>query len=139
VADQIAARDPQVRVLHRTHKAGLGAAYMQAFSELWRRAGSASCRWTRISRTIRPMCRGCCRHWKKARTWPWGRATCAGRHPELGTGRRLISRGGGVYARMALGVGVHDLTAGFKAWKAATLQGIDMGQSTPAATGSRSR
>jgi len=34
VADQIAARDPQVRVLHRAQKAGLGAAYIQAFSEI---------------------------------------------------------------------------------------------------------
>ena len=44
-----------------------------------------------------------------------------------GLGRRIISRGGGIYARMALGVGVHDLTAGFKAWKAATLHGINLG------------
>jgi dolichol-phosphate mannosyltransferase len=44
-----------------------------------------------------------------------------------GLGRRIISRGGGLYARMALGVGVHDLTAGFKAWKAATLHGINLG------------
>ena len=32
VADQIAARDHQVRVRHRTQKAGLGAAYIDAFS-----------------------------------------------------------------------------------------------------------
>jgi glycosyltransferase involved in cell wall biosynthesis len=35
-----------------------------------------------------------------------------------GLGRRVISRGGGLYARTALGVGINDLTAGFKAWKA---------------------
>src|SRR5208283_787508 len=32
VADQIAARDPQVRVMHRAQKAGLGAAYLDAFT-----------------------------------------------------------------------------------------------------------
>jgi len=43
-----------------------------------------------------------------------------------GLGRRVISRGGGLYARTALGVGINDLTAGFKAWKAPTLKGIDL-------------
>src|SRR5262249_10812327 len=43
-----------------------------------------------------------------------------------GLGRRVLSRGGGLYARTALGGGVNDLTAGFKAWRAATLRGIDL-------------
>ena len=43
-----------------------------------------------------------------------------------GLGRKIVSRGGGVYARTALGIGVHDLTAGFKAWQARTLRGIDL-------------
>ena len=33
LADQITARDPQVRVLHRAQKAGLGAAYLDAFAK----------------------------------------------------------------------------------------------------------
>ena len=36
------------------------------------------------------------------------------------------SQGGGLYARTVLGVGLRDLTAGFKAWKADTLRGIDL-------------
>jgi dolichol-phosphate mannosyltransferase len=43
-----------------------------------------------------------------------------------GLGRKIISRGGGAYARTALGVHVRDLTAGFKAWRAETLRGIDL-------------
>ena len=40
--------------------------------------------------------------------------------------RRLISRGGGLYAQTVLGVSVRDLTAGFKALKSDTLRGIDL-------------
>jgi len=128
VADQLAARDPQVRVLHRAHKAGLGAAYMQAFSEAlaegWERIVQMDADFshnpTDVPRLLQALEEG-------ADMAVGSRYVRGGGTQNWGLGRRLISRGGGVYARMALGVGVHDLTAGFKAWKAATLQGIDMG------------
>jgi dolichol-phosphate mannosyltransferase len=40
--------------------------------------------------------------------------------------RRLLSRLGGRYARLVLGVPVSDLTGGFKVWRRATLAGIDL-------------
>jgi dolichol-phosphate mannosyltransferase len=52
------------------------------------------------------------------------RYTAGGGTQNWGLGRQVISRGGGLYARTALGVGVRDLTAGFKAWQARTLRGI---------------
>jgi dolichol-phosphate mannosyltransferase len=39
--------------------------------------------------------------------------------------RRIVSRGGSIFARTVLRLGPHDLTGGFKAWRAATLGGID--------------
>ncbi len=39
-------------------------------------------------------------------------------------GRRLLSRGGNVYASSLLRVGVHDLTGGFKAWRAELLRKV---------------
>jgi dolichol-phosphate mannosyltransferase len=39
--------------------------------------------------------------------------------------RRFLSRYGNVYTRLALGLKVRDLTSGFRAWKATTLQNID--------------
>ena len=39
-------------------------------------------------------------------------------------GRRLLSRGGNVYASSLLHVGVHDLTGGFKAWRADVLRKV---------------
>jgi dolichol-phosphate mannosyltransferase len=127
VADQLAARDPQVRVLHRAHKAGLGAAYMQAFSEAlaegWERIVQMDADFshnpTDVPRLLQALEEG-------ADMAVGSRYVRGGGTQNWGLGRRLISRGGGVYARVALGVAVHDLTAGFKAWKAATLHGIDM-------------
>ena len=42
---------------------------------------------------------------------------------DWGIGRRVISRGGSLFARIVLGLGPHDLTGGFKAWRAETLAG----------------
>src|SRR5439155_25681939 len=40
--------------------------------------------------------------------------------------RKLISRGGSLYARTILGVGVHDLTGGFKCFRRRVLEAIDL-------------
>ena len=58
---------------------------------------------------------------------------------DWGLGRRVISRGGSLFARIVLGLEPHDLTGGFKAWRAATLARSRSPASTPAATSSRSR
>ena len=42
-----------------------------------------------------------------------------------GVGRQIISKGGSLYARTILGVGVHDLTGGFKAWRREALEVVD--------------
>jgi dolichol-phosphate mannosyltransferase len=43
-----------------------------------------------------------------------------------GLGRRLLSRGGGIYARTILGVSVQDLTAGFICYRRSTLEHLDL-------------
>jgi dolichol-phosphate mannosyltransferase len=43
-----------------------------------------------------------------------------------GLARQVISYGGGVYARAILGVGIHDLTGGFKCIRREVLEAIDM-------------
>ncbi|OFW72271.1 MAG: dolichyl-phosphate beta-D-mannosyltransferase, partial [Actinobacteria bacterium RBG_16_68_12] len=43
-----------------------------------------------------------------------------------GLGRRFVSRGGSVYARLLLGVGVRDLTGGFKCFRREALEAIDL-------------
>ena len=129
LADEMAARDPQIEVRHRTAKQGLGAAYLDAF-----RFALASPRgWQRIvqmdadfshdpkdvPRLLQALDEG-------AGVAIGSRYTAGGGTDNWGLARRIISKGGGTYARLVLGVGVRDLTAGFKAWKADTLRGIDL-------------
>lgn len=53
------------------------------------------------------------------------RWTAGGGTVDWSLGRRVLSRFGSLYARAWLGLGVRDATGGFKAWRAATLAGID--------------
>jgi dolichol-phosphate mannosyltransferase len=43
-----------------------------------------------------------------------------------GTGRKIISKGGSLYARTILGVKIRDVTAGFICWRRAALEAIDL-------------
>lgn len=49
-----------------------------------------------------------------------------GRTVNWGISRKIISRGGGIYARCILGFPLNDWTGGFNAWKAPVLVGIDL-------------
>ena len=51
------------------------------------------------------------------------RYTKGGGVVDWGIGRRLVSRGGSIFARIVLGLGANDLTGGFKAWRSSTLAG----------------
>jgi dolichol-phosphate mannosyltransferase len=127
LADEIAARDPQIRVLHRAGKEGLGAAYRHAFrvalDEGWQRIVQMDADFSHnpkdVPRLLAALDAG-------ADLAVGSRYTAGGGTENWGLGRKLISRGGGAYARAALGVDVRDLTAGFKAWRAETLRGINL-------------
>ncbi len=43
-----------------------------------------------------------------------------------GIGRQVVSRGGSLYARSILGVGINDLTGGFKCFHRRVLESIDL-------------
>jgi dolichol-phosphate mannosyltransferase len=43
-----------------------------------------------------------------------------------GIGRRILSRGGSLYARTILGLGVRDLTGGFKCFRREVLEALDL-------------
>ena len=52
------------------------------------------------------------------------RYTKGGGVVDWGLGRRVVSRGGSIFARVVLGLGQNDLTGGFKAWRATTLAAV---------------
>jgi dolichol-phosphate mannosyltransferase len=130
LADQMAAADPQVEVLHRRGKEGLGAAYLAAFRHAlddargFQRIVQMDADFSHdpadVPRLLAALDAG-------ADLAVGSRYTAGGGTENWGVGRRVVSRGGGLYARAVLGVAVQDLTAGFKAWRTDTLRGIDLG------------
>ncbi len=126
IADGIARHDTSVHVLHRTEKAGLGAAYLAGFA--WGMAAGydvlvemdadgshlpeqlprlldalpgadlvLGARWVPGGRVV---------NWPRRREW--------------------LSRGGNAYVRLALGLRLRDATGGFRAFRRTTLEGIDL-------------
>src|SRR6185312_7915100 len=129
LADGLAAADPQVEVLHRPGKQGLGAAYVDAFRRAlasprgYGRIVQMDCDFSHdprdVPRLLKALDDG-------ADLAVGSRYVAGGGTVNWNLVRRFISRGGGIYARKVLGIGIQDLTAGFKAWTAATLGAIDL-------------
>jgi dolichol-phosphate mannosyltransferase len=126
IADDLAASDPRIRVRHRAAKQGLGRAYLDGFEVAL--AGGArhvvqmDADWSHdpevLPTLVGPVAGD------EADLVIGSRYTRGGGVVDWGIGRRLISRGGSVFARTLLALGPHDLTGGFKAWRADTLAGI---------------
>jgi dolichol-phosphate mannosyltransferase len=129
LADEMAAADARVQVMHRADKEGLGAAYLSAFGDAlaapqgWERIVQMDADFSHdpqdIPRLLAALDAG-------ADLAIGSRYTRGGGTENWNLGRRIISRGGGLYAQAVLGVAIRDLTSGFKAWKAATLRAIDL-------------
>lgn len=129
LADDLAAADPRIRVRHRLGKQGLGRAYLDGFEVAL--AGGArhvvqmDADWSHDPAVLPSIVADVVAD--RADLVIGSRYTDGGGVVDWGLGRRLISRGGSLFARTVLGLGPHDLTGGFKAWRAATLRAIPFG------------
>jgi dolichol-phosphate mannosyltransferase len=127
LADWLAARDPRVAVRHRPRKAGLGRAYLDGFRIALANGAAIVCQMDAdgshdpavLPALLEPIVAGNADLVIGSRYCPGGRVI------DWGTGRRLLSRGGSLFARTVLGLPPDDLTGGFKAWRAEALRGID--------------
>jgi dolichol-phosphate mannosyltransferase len=126
LADGMAADDPRIRVRHRPGKAGLGRAYLDGFRVALDGGATSVVQmdadWshdpTVLPALLAPIVEG------RADLVIGSRYVRGGRVLDWGIGRRLVSRGGSIFARTVLGLRPHDLTGGFKAWRAGTLASI---------------
>ena len=127
IADRLAQELAFVSVLHRRAKEGLGPAYVAGF----RRALSdgadlileMDCDFSHDPADVPRLIAACesgadlalgSRYVPGGGTENWGRT------------RRLVSTGGSWYARKLLGVGIRDLTGGFKCYRRRVLERIDL-------------
>ena len=126
VADSMAAGDDRVEVLHRPGKAGLGLAYVNGFAHALRAgAGYVLEMDADLSHDPRDVPRLIARAEAGADLVLGSRYVSGGGVEDWDVLRRVLSRGGCRYARTVLGVGVRDLTGGFKCFRSETLRRID--------------
>jgi dolichol-phosphate mannosyltransferase len=126
LADELAAGNPRIRVRHRPGKAGIGRAYLDGFRVALDEGAEILVQmdadWSHdpgvLPRLVAPIVEG------RADLVIGSRYVKGGRVLDWGLGRRLISRGGSLFARTVLGLRPHDLTGGFKAWRGPTLAAI---------------
>ncbi len=125
-ADELAAADAQVHVLHRAGKEGLGKAYLAGFAwALARGCGlvmEMDCDFSHDPKYLPGMLAAA----GEADLVLGSRYVEGGGTVNWGLGRKLISRGGSLYARTILGLSVRDLTGGFKCFRREVLEGIDL-------------
>jgi dolichol-phosphate mannosyltransferase len=126
IADELAAADPRIRVRHRTAKQGLGRAYLDGFGVALGGGATVVVQMdadfshdpAALPSLVGPV------EADEADLVIGSRYTAGGGVVDWGIGRRLISRGGSLFARIVLGLRPNDLTGGFKAWRASTLAAV---------------
>jgi dolichol-phosphate mannosyltransferase len=128
LADELAAADPgRTHVLHRTVKNGLGAAYLEGFA--WGLSRDYSvlvemdadcshapeqlhCLLDAVDTGADLVIGSRYVDGGAVRNWPWR--------------RWALSWTANTYARLALGIGIHDITAGYRAYRREVLEAIDL-------------
>ena len=116
-----------IDVMRRAGKSGLGSAYRAGFPGAWTTASTPASRWTPTSPTSRRRCRPSWRPLTEGRELVIGsRYIPGGVIPNWAWHRRLLSRGGNLYASTLLGLGVADATAGFRGYAAPLLRRLDL-------------
>ena len=126
LADRLAAELDHVEVLHRERKEGLGPAYLAGFRRVL--AGDAElivqidCDFSHDPADVPRLVEAA----READLVLGSRYVAGGSVQNWGFVRRLVSAGGSLYARVLLGVGIRDLTGGFKCFRREVLEAIDL-------------
>jgi dolichol-phosphate mannosyltransferase len=126
LAEEMAAADDHVQVLHRTEKGGLGAAYKHGFrvaldagyDVVGEMDADGSHQPEQLGRLLAALADADLVIGSR-----WVRGGSVVNWPRR---RELLSRGGNLYVRVLLGVPVRDATAGFRVFRRTALETIDL-------------
>jgi dolichol-phosphate mannosyltransferase len=128
IADRLSAELEWVSVLHRDRKEGIGPAYVagfrQALSEGAELVLEMDCDFSHDPADVPRLIAAA---EDRADLVLGSRYTAGGGTRNWGLGRRIVSRGGCLYAQVLLGLGIRDLTGGFKCFRRSALEAIDLG------------
>jgi dolichol-phosphate mannosyltransferase len=128
LADELAAEDDHVQVMHRKGKEGLGAAYLAGFrwgmehdyGVLIEMDADGSHQPEELPRLLTAL--------KSADLVLGSRWIPGGRVVNWPKSREYLSRGGSTYSRLLLDVPIHDVTGGYRAFRKETLEGLGMSE-----------
>ena len=127
LAEKVGERIGKIEVLRRPGKSGLGSAYRDGFSYGIERGFEALVEMdsdlshdpAALPSIVGPLSEG-------FDLVIGSRYVPGGSIPDWSWSRRLISRGGNLYAQLMLGIDVKDATAGYRAYSAAILEKMDL-------------
>ena len=126
IADRLAAEHPWVFVLHRETKEGIGPAYVAGFRHALAEGAELvlemDCDFSHDPADVPRLIAAAA----GADLVLGSRYAPGGGTANWGLVRRIVSRGGCLYAQVILGLRVRDLTGGFKCFRRETLEAIDL-------------
>jgi dolichol-phosphate mannosyltransferase len=126
LADRLAREHEWLSVLHRERKEGLGPAYVAGFRRALADGAELiiemDCDFSHDPLDVPRLVEAT----RNADLVVGSRYVAGGGTRNWGPLRRAVSRGGSVYARVVLGVPVHDLTSGFKCFRRDVLEAIPL-------------
>jgi dolichol-phosphate mannosyltransferase len=126
IADKLATEDSQVHVLHRQEKAGLGAAYIAGFTWALEQGYGVMVETDADGSHDPADMPGLLAALERADLVIGSRYIPGGTTVNWPKSREFLSRAANMYVRMLLGIGVHDATAGYRAYRAGTLRAIGL-------------
>ena len=128
LADKLAEADPHVQVIHRTGKEGLGKAYIAGFGWALERGYDVIVEMDADGSHQPEHLPGLVAALNGADLSIGSRWVPGGKVVNWPKTREALSRAANIYTRIMLGLGVRDATAGFRAYRAATLRTISLDQ-----------
>lgn len=124
LADVLAESNPRVHVIHRPRKMGLGTAYVTGFRYALENGYDVvfemDSDFSHDPKYL-PLFQ---QEIEKYDAVIGSRYVAGGGVQNWGLGRRILSKGGSLYARMVLGIPCQDLTGGFNCWRRSVLEAI---------------
>jgi dolichol-phosphate mannosyltransferase len=126
LADKIAVAEQRVHVLHRTAKTGLGTAYLAGFAWGLERGYDVLVEMDADGSHQPEQLPALLAEIGSADLVIGARWVTGGSVVNWPKYRELLSRGANTYARFALGIPVHDSTAGFRAFRHEVLEAVDL-------------
>lgn len=126
LADELAARDDHVHVVHRPGKAGLGAAYLAGFQWALDRGYDAAVEMDADGSHQPEQLPRLLEAGRRADVVIGSRWVPGGSVVDWPRHREALSRGANLYTRLILGMPVHDATGGYRLYRRSALAQLEL-------------